>query len=65
MLYTDFNKTIKKILIDRDLSLKDIAEKIGDSSQNLVQKLNRETIRLQDAEKILDALNLKLEIVDK
>ena len=65
MIYEDFTKTIKKILIDYDISSKQIAEKLGESQQNIIGKINRDTIRLMDAEKILDAAGFELKIQKK
>ncbi|MFW6016268.1 MAG: XRE family transcriptional regulator [bacterium] len=65
MIYRDFKKTIKKLMIETEIGTKEIAEKLGESQQNIIGKINRETIRLMDAEKILDALGYKLTIKDK
>lgn len=65
MIYKDFDKTVKKLLIDNDIQLNQVAHKLGESPQNLNGKLNRETIRLVDAEKILDAIGYELTINKK
>lgn len=65
MIYKDFSKTIKKLIIDEDTSTKEIADSIGESQQNVIGKINRETIRLMDAEKILDAIGYELAIKKK
>lgn len=65
MLYKDFDKTVKKLLIDNDVQLKQVADSLGESQQNLNGKLKRETIRLMDAEKILEAIGYELTINKK
>ena len=57
---------IKKLLIDKDMTLTQLAKIIADkkgknfSIQNLSQKLKNETINLKEFEIILDALNYKI-----
>ncbi|AOY76890.1 hypothetical protein [Clostridium formicaceticum] len=65
MLYENFSKTIKKIMIDEETGTKEIAEKLGESQQNVIGKINRETIRLMDVERILDAIGYELVIQKK
>lgn len=65
MLYNDFDKTVKKLLIDNDMQLKDVAEILNESQQNISNKLSRKTIRLVDAERILNAIGYKLVIQKK
>lgn len=65
MIYQDFSKTIKKLIIDSDIGTKQISETLGESQQNIIGKINRESIRLMDAEKILDALGYELRIEKK
>lgn len=65
MIYETFSKTVKKLMIDTDIGTKEVAEKIGESQQNIIGKINRETIRLMDAEKILDAIGYELVIKKK
>lgn len=57
MLHKNFEKTVKKILIDKDLSIQKLADILGESKQNLSQKLKRDSIKLLDVEKILNALD--------
>ena len=64
MIHTDFEKTLKKILIDKDMTISSFAKSIGDSKQNLSQKLKRGGIKLKDAEELLDALGFEL-IIEK
>lgn len=65
MIHTEFEKTLKKILIDKDMTISSFAESIGDSKQNLSQKLKRGTIRLKEAEELLDSLGYDLVIKKK
>ncbi|CAK7084448.1 hypothetical protein [Tissierella sp.] len=65
MLYQNFSKTVKKLMIDSDVGTKEIAEKIEESQQNVIGKIKRKTIRLMDAEKILDAIGYELTINKK
>ncbi|MEI3271507.1 MAG: helix-turn-helix domain-containing protein [Candidatus Gastranaerophilaceae bacterium] len=57
---------IKKLLIDKDITLTQLAKIISEkkgknfSIQNLSQKLKNETINLRELEIILDALNYKI-----
>ena len=60
LIHKNFDKTIKKILIDKNMSLTQFAENIGASKQNLSQKLKRGSIRLKDAEELLDILGFEL-----
>lgn len=58
---------IKKLLIDKDITLTQLAKIISEkkgknfSIQNLSQKLKNETINLRELEIILDALNYKID----
>jgi len=65
MLYEDFTKKIRKLMIDNDIAAKDIAEKLGESQANIIGKINRSTIRLMDAEKILDAIGYEIGLISK
>ncbi|WIF94292.1 hypothetical protein [Caminicella sporogenes] len=65
MIYKNFSKIVKKLLIDKEMTLKQIADTLGESQQNINGKINRETIRLMDAERILDAIGYKLVIKEK
>lgn len=57
---------IKKLLIDKDITLTQLAKIISEkkgknfSIQNLSQKLKNETINLRELEIILDTLNYKI-----
>ena len=65
MLHKEFRKIVLKILIEKDMTLKELSEILGESQQNLSQKLKRESIKLLDVEKILDALDYDIIIKKK
>lgn len=65
MLHKEFRKIVLKILIEKDMTLKELSEILGESQQNLSQKLKRESIKLLDVEKILDALDYDIMIKKK
>ena len=53
---------IRKLMIDKDIKLKELAEKIDNSSSNLSNKLNRNDLYTKDLKKIAEALNCDLRI---
>ena len=57
MLHKEFGKTVRKILIDKDMNLKELADRLDESQANISQKLKRESIKLLDVEKILNVLD--------
>ena len=57
MLHEKFEKTVRKILIDKDMNLKELADRLDESQANISQKLKRESIKLLDVEKILNVLD--------
>lgn len=60
----NLKKIIKSELALREMTLKDLCDKIGETSANLNNKLTRNTLKVRELETILDALELKLEIVE-
>ena len=58
----NIEKEIKKILIEKDMLLKDLAEKLGVSYQNLYNKMQRNNFRVSELEEILSALGYVLEL---
>ena len=50
------SKTIKKIMLDKDVTVKALAEKLGVSSQVLSNKLYRDTFTYKEYIKIADLL---------
>ena len=59
----DIEKEIKKILIDKDMTVSDLAEELGTSKQNLNIKLKRKDMMLSYFDKILNVLGFKIAIV--
>jgi len=53
---------IKIALLKRKLSIKELADKLGCSSQNLSGKFKRDNFSVKELEDIATALNLNLEI---
>ena len=58
----NIEKEIKKILIEKDMLLKDLAEKLCVSYQNLYNKMQRNNFRVSELEEILSALGYDLEL---
>ncbi len=58
----DIDKEIKKILIDKDMTLTDLAEKLGVTQQNVSAKLKKNDMRISEIEKILGVLGYKLDV---
>lgn len=64
-------KTIKKILIDEDMTLTDLVSKINeeyereDTVQNLSNKLRRGTLKYREAEEIADILGYEIKWIKK
>lgn len=63
----DFSKEIKKILIDKDMTISDLATKLDVTQQNISAKLKKNDPRLSEINKIADALgyNVKIEFIKK
>lgn len=61
----DIAKEIKKILIDKDMTLTDLAEKLGVTQQNVSAKLKKNDMRISEVERIATLLGyeLKLEFI--
>jgi len=63
----DFSKMIKKILIDKDMNMGQLADKLDTSQQNLSAKLKRNNPSLKEMQEIAEALayELKIEFINK
>ena len=48
---------IKTILLERDMTIKELAEKMGTTGNNLSNKLSRDNLAEKDLHVIADALN--------
>lgn len=62
-----FTKLLKIKLIEKDLTAKDLAAKIGTSQQNLSAKMKRDNFSEKEMEEIAAALNcnLKISFIDR
>lgn len=54
-------KKIKMVLLERNMKIKDLAEKLGYEGSYLYNKLSRNRFSEEDLEKIADALNCDYE----
>lgn len=63
----DFSKMIKKILIDEDMNMGQLADKLDTSQQNISAKLKRNNPSLKEMQEIAEALayELKIEFIKK
>ena len=63
----NIEKEIKKILLDEDIEIKELARRLNTSQQNISAKLKRNNFTTKDIEKILDVLGyeLKIEFIKK
>ena len=63
----DFSKMVKKILIDEDMNMGQLADKLDTSQQNLSAKLKRNNPSLKEMQEIAEALayELKIEFINK
>ena len=58
----DVTKEIKKMMLDRDMTQSELAEKLGISQSNLAQKLKRNNFTINDMKSIGKALRYRLDI---
>lgn len=63
----DFSKVIKKILIDEDMTISDLAKKLDVTQQNVSAKLKKNDPRISEINKIADILgyDVKIELIKK
>ena len=63
----NIEKEIRKILLDEDIEIKELASRLNTSQQNISAKLKRNNFTVKDVEKILDALGyeVKIEFIKK
>ncbi|KSV59078.1 helix-turn-helix domain-containing protein [Acetivibrio ethanolgignens] len=59
------SKKIKQVMIEKNIKVGELAEKIGMKPQPLSTKLYRDTMSYTDVEKIADALGCDVKIVDR
>ena len=51
------SKIIKQIMLERNIGVKDLAEKLGIAPQSMSNKLYRDSFSYNEVEKIADILN--------
>ena len=61
----DAKKVIMQLLLERGLSLSDLAERLGIQTQSLRNKLNRGSFGLSDFEKMADILGCDIEVITR
>ena len=63
----NIEKEIRKILLDEDIEIKELARRLNTSQQNISAKLKRNNFTTRDIEKILNVLgyDLKIEFIKK
>ena len=63
----NIEKEIRKILLDEDIEIKELARRLNTSQQNISAKLKRNNFSTKDIEKILNVLGyeLKIEFIKK
>ena len=67
----DFRKFLKKILIDEDITLTEVVERLNkknnndDTVQNLSNKLSRNTLKYQEAKDIAEVIGYEIIWVKK
>ena len=66
-MYMNIEKEIRKILLDEDIEIKELARRLNTSQQNMSAKLKRNNFTTKDIEKILNVLGyeLKIEFIKK
>ena len=63
----NIEKEIRKILLDEDIEIKELASRLNTSQQNISAKLKRNNFTVKDVEKMLNVLGyeLKIEFIKK
>ena len=63
----NIEKEIRKILLDEDIEIKELARRLNTSQQNISAKLKRNNFTTKDIGKILNVLGyeLKIEFIKK
>ncbi len=59
------SKQIKQVMIEKNIKVSELAEKIGMKPQPLSNKLFRDTMSYSDVEKIAAAMGCDVKIVDR
>lgn len=58
-------KLIKQLLIERDMSIKELAERLGIEHQSMRNKLYRDSFSFADMEKIADILDCNIKVLTR
>ncbi len=58
----DIAKNIKICLLQKNIQMKDLAERTNQTQQNLTNKMRSNNFRVSELEEIAAALNAKLEV---
>ncbi len=58
----DIAKNIKICLLQKNIQMKDLAERTNQTQQNLTNKMRSNNFRISELEEIAAALNAKLEV---
>ncbi|MGN0394253.1 MAG: DUF6471 domain-containing protein [Coprococcus sp.] len=61
----DGSKIIKQLMIERDISLNELAERLEIKPQSARNKLNRNSFTLSEFQKCLDVLGAELQVKTK
>ena len=59
------SKQIKQVMIEKNIKVSELAEKIGMKPQPLSNKLFRDSMSYSDVEKIAEALECEVKIIDR
>lgn len=61
----DSKKIIKQLLLERNMTLTELAEKLGYEPQAFRNKINRDKYSLNDFIKFLDALDCDIKVITR
>lgn len=61
----DSKKIIKQLLLERNMTLTELAEKLGYEPQAFRNKINRDKYSLNDFVKFLDALDCDIKVITR
>lgn len=59
------SKIIKQLLLERGVSVKELAEKLEIQTQSMSNKLNRDTFSFNEVVKIADILNCDVAVITR
>lgn len=59
------SKQIKQVMIEKNIKIRDLADKIGMQPQALSNKLYRDTMSYSDVEAIAEALECDVKLIDR